>query len=94
MVILCTQNTCEHGRYPPSKVEFCRNILSQNISVKSYLFLTEHQTCTVFEGEGGEGGSVEFYMMCAGSSEPSLVANSISTQISYAGSNFACACGK
>ena len=31
-------------------------------------------------------------MMCAGSSEPSLVANSISTQISYAGSNFACAC--
>ena len=28
-------------------------------------------------------------MMCAGSSEPSLVANSVSTQISYAGSNFA-----
>ena len=27
-------------------------------------------------------------MMCAGSSEPSLVANSISTQISYAGSIF------
>ena len=42
MVILCSQNTCEHWRYPPSKVEFCRNILSQNISVKSYLFLTEH----------------------------------------------------
>ena len=27
-------------------------------------------------------------MICAGSSEPSLVANSISTQISYAGSNY------
>ena len=37
-------------------MEFCPDILSQNISVKSYLFLTEHQTCTVFEGEGGEGG--------------------------------------
>ena len=60
MVILCTQNTCEHWRYPPSKVEFYRNILSQNISVKSYLILTEHQTCTVFEGEGG-GGSVEIW---------------------------------
>ena len=57
MVILCTQNTCEHWRYPPSKVDFCRNILSQNITVKSYLFLTEHQTCTVCEGGGG--GSVE-----------------------------------
>ena len=30
-------------------------------------------------------------MMCTGSSEPSLVANSIST---YAGSYFACACRK
>ena len=47
---------------PPSKVEFCRNILSQNISVKSHLFLTEHQTCTVcvcvcvWGGGGGGGG--------------------------------------
>ena len=33
-------------------------------------------------------------MMCAGSSEPSLVANSISTQISYPASNVAYACRK
>ena len=32
--------------------------------------------------------------MCAGYSEPSLVANSISTQISYAGSNVAWTCTK
>ena len=36
---------------------------------------------------GGGGARWKFYMICAGSSEPSLVANSISTQISYAGSN-------
>ena len=35
MVKLCTQKTCEHWRYPPSKVEFCRNILSQ-------YFITKH----------------------------------------------------
>ena len=58
MVILCTQNM-RTLTVPPSKVEFCRNILSQNISVKSYLFLTENQTCTVCEGGGGGGGSVE-----------------------------------
>ena len=40
------------------------------------------------EGEGGPRW--KFYILCAGSSEPSLVANSISTQISCAGSNFAC----
>ena len=47
-------------------------------------------------GGGGGGGGLggNFFMMCAGSSEPSLVANSISTQISCAGSNFACACRK
>ena len=45
-------------------------------------------------GGGGGGARWKFNMMCAGSSEPSLVANSISTQISYAGSNFACACRK
>ena len=39
-------------------------------------------------GRGVGGARWKFYMMCPGSSEPSLVANSISTQISYAGSNF------
>ena len=51
-------------------------------------------------GGGGGGGGVgakarwKFDMMCAGSSESSLVANSISTQISCAGSNVAYACRK
>ena len=43
-------------------------------------------------GGGGGGARWKFYMMCAGSSEPSLVANSINTQISYAGSNCFCMC--
>ena len=34
-------------------------------------------------GGVGWGARWNFYMMCAGSSEPSLVANLISTQISY-----------
>ena len=43
------------------------------------------------ESGGGEAAKArwKFDMMCAGSSEPSLVANSISTQISYTGSNVA-----
>ena len=45
-------------------------------------------------GGGGAKARWKFYMMCAGSSEPSLVANSISTQISYAGSNVPYACRK
>ena len=52
----CAHKTHVNTDGPPSKVEFCLNILSQNISVKSYLFLTEHQTCTVFEGERARGG--------------------------------------
>ena len=42
-------------------------------------------------GGGGGGGSVEILHDV---DEPSLVANWISTQNSYAGSNFACACRK
>ena len=45
-------------------------------------------------GGGAAKARWKFDMMCAGSSEPSLVANSISTQISYAGSNVAYACRK
>ena len=44
-------------------------------------------------GGGGGEGSVEV-LHDVRTSEPSLVANSISTQISYAGSNVAYACRK
>ena len=43
---------------------------------KKLSVLTEHQTCNVCEGGGGEA-RWKFYMMWSGSSEPSLVANSI-----------------